>query len=144
MDFGFIHYRYPHTSAEENEVYAVVSFKGFSASVWYELNEDTEKMLIAGKLEEVPVDSNANTFVYGKLAYELTFGPEIGISVAVGQQTLDADFDSTGAELDDIVDWSLGIGKTFFGVDFGLVYTDTDLDTEEKTDFLILSLSKSL
>ncbi len=144
LDFGFIHYRFPHISAENNEIYGVVSYKGFSASLWYELNENTEKMLVAGQWEEVPGESNANTFVYGRLAYEITVGPEIGISVALGQQTLDADFDRSGAELDDIVDWSFGVSKAFFGVDFGLMYTDTNLDTDEKTDFITLSLSKSL
>lgn len=144
LDFGFIHYRFPHISAEDNEIYGVVSYKGFSASLWYELNENTEKMLVAGQLEEVATESNANTFIYGRLAYEISVGPEIGISVAVGQQTLDADFDRTGAELDDIVDWSFGVSKAFLGVDFGLMYTDTNLDTDGKTDFVTLSLSKSL
>ena len=144
MDVGFIHYRFPHTSDENNEVYGVVSFKGLSGSIWYEFNENTENLMVDGELEEIPSESNANTFIYGKLAYEVTLGPEIGISVAVGQQTLDTDFDKTGAELDDIVDWSLGIGKTFFGVDFSLKYSDTNLDTDEKTEFVVLSLSKSL
>lgn len=144
LDFGFIHYRFPHTSDEDNEIYGVVSYKGFSASLWYDLNENTEEMLVAGQLEEVPAKSNANTFIYGRLAYEITLGPEIGISVAVGQQTLDTDFDRSGAELDDIVDWSVGVNKEFAGVDFGLLYTDTNLDTDEKTDFVTLSLSKSL
>ncbi len=144
MDVGFIHYRYPHISGERNEIYGVLSFNGFSGSVWYELNENTEELMVNGELEDIPSKSNANTFIYGKLAYEISVGPEIGISVAVGQQTLDTDFDGTGAELDDIVDWSLGIGKTFFGVGFSLKYSDTNLDTDEKTDFIVLSLSKSL
>jgi len=144
IDVGFIHYRFPHISGESNEVYGVVSFKGFSGSVWYELNDKTEELMVDGELEEVPSESNANTFIYGKLAYEVTLGPEIGISVALGQQALDTNFDRAGDELDDIVDWSLGIGKTFFGVDFSLKYSDTNLETDDKTEFIVLSLSKSL
>ena len=144
MDVGYIYYTVPHTSVEMNEVYGVISFKGFSGSIWYELDDSTEELLVDDELEEIPADSNTNHYIYGKLAYEVTLGPEIGISVAVGQQTLDAYFDSTGAELDDIVDWSLGINKMFFGVDFSLKYSDTNLETDEKTEFFVLSLSKSL
>jgi uncharacterized protein (TIGR02001 family) len=147
-DVGYLRYQYPGFSdAGTNEYYVSGSYRDFSASINY-----------SNELNFLPSNQSA---WYLKAAYGTTLPwYEIGFSAHVGYNTGDAFDVSLSDELkgdsglkDSYTDWSLGVSKSWMGVDLGLTYTDlTDLKapdgTKCKKDFceskVVFSVSKSL
>ena len=116
-DIGYLRYQYPGGSDfNTNEIYGVLSYKGFSGSVNY-----------SDELNFVGSDSSA---WYWKAAYEHTFPYEIGFSAHAGYSAGDAfsDDDALGGTY---TDWSLGLSKNLAGVDLGLVYTDNNVSKSD-------------
>jgi len=144
-DLGYLRYEYPgYGDADTNEVYASLSYSGFSASVNY-----------SDELAFLPSDQSA---WYLKGAYETTLPwYEIGFSAHLGYSFGDA-FDVSDSDrlsgdsgyYDSYTDWSIGLSKSVYGVDLGLTYTDLDLDSKDdcKSDVcdskVVFSVSKSL
>jgi uncharacterized protein (TIGR02001 family) len=87
---------------------------------------------------------NDSSRIEGSFDYELPY--EIALSASVGNNYGDGTDAFFG---DSYVDWKLGVSKTWLGVDWGLAYTDTDIDKDDcgGTDLCdahyVASLSKS-
>lgn len=139
-DVGVLKYTYPGGNGGNfTETYANLSYKGFTlgyaASGTITADESTD---------------------YISVSYETELPAEVGLSVSYGiYDYKDATFtDSDGSTEDDYSNWSLGLSKSFFGLDFGLTYTDTDLDSDECASFagdkdycdgiVTVSMSKSM
>jgi len=147
-DVGYLRYQYPgSTDVNTNEVYVSGSYKDFSASINY-----------SDELQFILSDQSA---WYLKAGYDTTLPwYEIGFSAHVGYSTGDAfDVDFTDSLKgdsglkDSYTDWSVGVSKSWMGVDLGLTYTDlTDIKfsdgTKCKSDWcdskVVFSVSKSL
>ena len=144
-DLGYLRYQYPGFSAAgTNEYYVTGSYSDFSLSVNY-----------SPELNFLPSNQSA---WYLKGAYETTLPwYEIGFSAHVGYNTGDA-FDVSLSDrltgdsgfFDSYTDWSIGVSKNWMGADFGLTYTDLDLDSKDDchADFcdskVVFSIGKSL
>ena len=144
-DIGYLRYEYPgFGTADTNEYYISGSYSDFSLSFNY-----------SDELNFLPSNQSA---WYMKGAYETTLPwYDIGFSAHVGHSYGDA-FDIGASDVargdsgfaDSYTDWSLGVSKSFYGVDLGLTYTDLDLSSKDdcKADFcdskIIFSVSKSL
>ena len=147
-DVGYLRYQYPGFSkANTNEYYVSGSFMDFSLSANYS--------------DELAFWGSDQSGWYLKAGYDTTLPwYEIGFSAHVGYSTGDA-FDVSASDAasgdsgleDSYTDWSIGVSKSFFGVDLGLTYTDlTDIKfpdgSECKSDWcdskFVFSISKSL
>lgn len=129
FDVGYLRYEYPgFGDADTNEYYAILSYSDISASVNYS--------------DELNFWASDQSAWYLKAAYETTLPwYDIGFSAHVGYSTGDA-FDvgrsgvakgDTGLS-DSYTDWSVGVSKSMWGVDFGLTYTDlTDIEAFDPT-----------
>lgn len=82
-------------------------------------------------------------FYYPYVNYELPLPSEWGLSFHVGyNHTDERDFFTVGEKT--YFDWSIGLHKSWQGVDFALTYVDTDISGVSEADArLVLSLSKS-
>ncbi len=116
-DLGYLRYQYPGGGDfNTNELYGVLSYKGFSGSVNY-----------SDELAFVGSDSSA---WYWKAAYEYSFPYEIGFSAHIGYSTGGA-FDDDEALGGSYTDWSIAGSIPVAGVDLGLVYTDTNISEDD-------------
>jgi uncharacterized protein (TIGR02001 family) len=127
-DVGYLRYEYPgFGDADTNEVYASLSYSDFSASVNY-----------SDELAFLPSDQSAWYIAAG---YDTTLPwAEIGLSVHLGHSFGDAfDVSSTSTDIgltDSYTDWSIGLSKSWMGADFGLTYTDLNIDDSDCDDSL--------
>ena len=134
VDVGYIYYDYPQDEGvlgDYEEVYANVSFGGFSAGVafsdeyWFETGE----------------------IVYTKAGYDMTLPGDWGLSFLVGQVDYDV---ASYVETDKHVHWLVGLSKSWQGIDWSLTYEDTDIDDNECYGYdwcdaaLIFGMAKSL
>jgi uncharacterized protein (TIGR02001 family) len=112
-DVGWLRYFYPTASINNTtEWHAGGGWKWFGATVYY--SKDwfaTDES--AGRLE-------------GTFDYELPY--EIGFSASVANNYGDGNDDIWS---DSYVDWSIGVSKTWLGADWGLTYTDTDINSSD-------------
>ncbi|UCC57085.1 MAG: hypothetical protein JSU75_04945 [Gammaproteobacteria bacterium] len=130
-DVGWLRYFYPSGSINNtSEWHAGGSWKWFGATVYYSKDwfgtDDS-----AGRLE-------------GTFDYDLPY--EIGLSASVANNYgdgVEAFFD------DSYVDWTIGVSKSWMGVDWAATYTDTDISSSDCGDpdlcdsTFVVSMSKS-
>ena len=122
-DVGYLRYEYPgFGDADTNEVYVSGSYKWFTLSLNY-----------SDELSFLPSNQSA---WYMKTALEHTLPwYEIGISTHVGHNFGDA-FDLGAADFvkgdsgltDAYTDWSIGLSKSWMGADYGITYSDNNMD----------------
>lgn len=148
-DLGWIKYDYPSaTAANFSEFYGSLSAYGFTIGAAY--SDDFTGFGSNG--------GNDST-LYSYIGYEYTLPYEIGLALQYANYDFKdaAFFNSAGIQKEDSYnDWSVGLTKTYAGLDFGLTYTDTSLSDSEcqgfaaggKSDYcdanFTLSVSKSL
>jgi len=148
-DVGYLRYQYPGLSAAGTDEwyvsgsYSTEKYGDFSLSANY-----------APELSFLPSNQSA---WYWKLGYETTLPwYEIGLSAHYGYSTGDA-FDVSSSDIaqgdsgfsDSYGDWSLGVSKSFYGVDLGITYLDNDIDSSDCDGKIcdskvVFSISKSL
>lgn len=116
LDVGVIHYDYPgESSLDFEEVYLGLSYGIVSAKVSHDPDND-------------------NT--YWEAGADFTLPQEFSLGLHVGYNDPDAG--------NEVTDWKVAVGKSAFGVDFELAYTDTDSDNNSLADGRgIFTISKS-
>lgn len=135
-DLGWIKYDYPgNSSLNFSEYYGSVSAYGFKVGAAY--SDDF---------------GGDDTTLYSYVGYDYTLPYEIGLALQYGNYDFKQDTFTSGE--DSYNDWSVGLTKTFAGLDFGLTYTDTDLSDSDCEGFIgkddycsasfVLSVSKTL
>ena len=139
FDLGVLRYEYPDDAQDGaadssfNEVYASVGYKGFTLGLAYS--------------NEFFLESGAATYLY--LDYEVALPNDVTLGLHYGNQSID---DNGQFGTPDYADYSVGVSRTFGGLDVSLTLHDTDLSGEEcfggPDDIcearLVLGLSKSL
>lgn len=136
MDLGYVAYTYPGESALNfGEYYGSLGAWGFTLGAAYSDDFGGE-----------------DTTLYTYVGYDYELPMEIGLSLSYGEYDFKDAYSVTSSE--SYNDWSVGLGKTLLGLDFGLTYTDTDMSSDECTGFsgdsdycdstFVLSVSKSL
>lgn len=127
-DVGGIYYAYPGSESNLNydywEAYLALGYQfdmvGVNAGVNYS--------------PEFFGDTGDATYIYAGVDVELPHS--FSASAHIGHQEID---DST-----DYTDWSVGLGYNWMDFDFGLTYTDTDLDQSDLDDGrVVFGVSKS-
>ncbi|MDM8545146.1 TorF family putative porin [Candidatus Venteria ishoeyi] len=116
LDMGYNHYFYPGANSERNYDFGEFYVKGSYSFLTLSYNYSPEFFGNSGKAHYVGLGAE-----YG-LPYDIT------LSGAVGRQNLKGDGDYT--------DWSIGLGKSFFGLDFSLAYVDTNIKDADDADDL--------
>jgi len=117
VDLGLIQYLFfdDANDADALELYAGLGYNGLSGKVSYD-------------------PDNENTYIEAGYEYELANGITLGAHV--GNYNFD--------QGEDYVDYSLSLGGTFKGLDYGLAYTDTDIDNVDEADGrVVFSISRS-
>ena len=115
---GVIYYNYPGASGglDYGEVYFGASWKWLAAMYYY-----TDNFFGIGQSAWY-LDTNASF----DLPWELTLGLHAGYTDG---DALDEEFaEDTG--LEDYMDWSVGLARSFGAFEFSVAYHDTDLDDE--------------
>ena len=123
-DAGLIQYFYPsETVLDTLEGYFGVSYKGLGLKAYY-----TD--------EYFGVDDDA---IYLDLSYELSLANDFGLAFHVGQSTFGDD-----GGLEDYIDYSAAVSKTFGGTDLSLAFHGTDIDDVDiADDRIVFSISRS-
>ena len=139
-DIGWIKYSYPDESTLNFSEY-YVSFSAYGFTLGTAFSDDF---------------GGGDNTLYTYLGYDYTLPYAIGLALKYGNYDFrnDTFFDSNGNGSDSYNDWSVGLSKTVVGLDLGLAYFDTDLDSDECEGFtgdaghcdstLVASISKSL
>lgn len=131
FDLGALYYDYPGMSSDDFlELYGVLSYGGLSASINY--SDD----FYAG----------AGQAMFYTLDYGFDLGSDFGLNLHYGFQ----DFDQVvfGAE-DSYSEYNLTLSKAYAGLDFTLMYTDTDLEeadcggSEDCSSTVVFSIGKT-
>ena len=77
-------------------------------------------------------------------SYSFSLVEDVSVDLYVGYNDVDED-DFWEAGEDSYIDWSVGFGYSWLGLDFGLAYVDTDLDDLDAADArAVFSISKSM
>ena len=130
-DVGWLRYFYPGGGFNDTTEWHIGgSWKWFGATYyyskdWFGTDDDSSR-------------------IEGKFDYDLPY--EIAFSATVGKNFGDGTKDIVGS---DYTDWSLGVSKSYLGVDWGLTYTDTNIDKTDCGDdslcdtHYVVSMSKS-
>ncbi|WP_458729868.1 TorF family putative porin [Pseudomonas brenneri] len=150
-DLGWIKYNYPGaTAANYSEYYGSLTAYGFKVGAAY---SDDFAMFGSNGL------ADDNTTLYTYIGYDYTLPYEIGLALQYGNYDFKDNIflNSAGVGKEDSYnDWSIGLTKTYAGLDFGMTYTDTSLSDSEckgfaaggKSDYcdanFVVSVSKSL
>lgn len=135
-DVGILKYTYPDESELNfTEAYANLSYMGFTLGY--------------ASTGTVTADESTDHFT---VAYETELPKEV--SLAVSYNLYDFKAKNFGDNEEEYKYWSLGVSKSFYGLDFGLTYTDTDLDSDQCEAFagdkdycdsiVTVSMSKSM
>ena len=73
---------------------------------------------------------------------------DISLNAHFGYQTIDdgsiKDDGFFSSDEDDYKDWSIGVSKSMWDLDFDLSYIDTNLSDKACTDTVVFTVSKSL
>lgn len=125
IDLGFIYYDYPgEQDFDFYEIYAALGYSYFTLSAYY------SDQFLGG--------DNDIESLYVNLEFAYTLPYDIGLTLAAGHQSADEGFD-------DYWDYKVALSKEWFGVEWGIAYTDVSaieggLDDSET---FIASISKS-
>lgn len=117
VDIGFIQYLFfdDANDADANEIYGGLGYNGFSGKLSYDVD-------------------NKNLYAEAGYDYELSSG--LGLGFHIGNYDLDAGEDYT--------DYSISLSGSYKGLDYGLAYTDTDIDNDVNADGrFVLAISRS-
>ena len=113
---GYIYYYYPKAGAGPNvsfsEVNASVTFQGLTAGISYS-NDFTGE---TGKA------------TYYNLGYDLGLPNDFGLNFHYGYQAVK---DNAALGVPDYSDYSIGLSKSYGGLDFGLTWYDTNISEAE-------------
>jgi len=117
LDFAALRYFYPDSSAFEdfNEFKIAATLNDFTASFYF-----TNDMF----------GTSENAW-YINGAYSFALPMDVSLDLAVGYNDYDEGVLNNGPKADDYVDWSIGLSKSFKGLDLSLQYIDTDSNAEE-------------
>ena len=108
-DIGFLYYDYPGMSSDDFlEFYGVLSYGGLSGSI----NYSDDFYAGVGKAWFYTLD------------YGFDLGNDFALGLHYGLQTYDQDV--WGTE-DSYSEYNISLSKSYAGLDFGLMFTDTDL-----------------
>jgi len=125
-DVGYLRYQYPgSTGVNTDEIYASGTYKWFTVSLNY-----------SDELKFIGSDQSA---WYLKTGLEHTLPwYDIGITSHIGHNFGDAYDVSLTDKLtgksgfgDSYTDWSIGVSKSWMGADYGLTYTDNNVDSKD-------------
>ena len=144
IDVGYIYYDYPGTPDEDDyeEIYASVSFSDFTLGFAYS--------------DDYYFETDEFYYVYADYSFDLGGGYSLGLHYGYNSFDRDSDNANPGdnvflADGDDYADYSISVSKEWYGLEFGLAYVDTDIDSDESgvadsvTDgSFIFSISKSM
>ena len=109
-DLGWLRYFYPDGKINDTtEWHAGGSWKWFGATYYYS--------------KDWFATDESSSRIEGTFDYEMAY--EIGFSVSVANNYGDGTDDLFG---DTYADWKIGLSKNWKGVDWGLAYTDTNID----------------
>ena len=139
FDFGYIYFVYPGDSGALN-------YSEFTASVTF--YEDLSFGLVYSP-DYFGSDEDAIVF---NTDYSVGLAKNLSLDLHAGYTTTDLDDDGDsilfgGSDLDDYVEWSIGLSTSAAGVDLSLTYHDTDIDDsiggEVAEDRIVFSVGKS-
>jgi len=139
LDLGYIYFVYPGDSSALN-------YSEFTASVTF--YEDLSFGLIYSP-DYFGSDEDAIVF---NTDYSVGIAKNLSLDLHAGYTTTDLDDagDSilfSGSDLDDYVEWSIGLSTSAAGVDLSLTYHDTDIDDsiggDAAEDRVVFSIGKS-
>ena len=130
-DAGWLRYFYPGGSVNDTTEWKIGGgWKWFGATYYYS--------------DDWFGTHDSSSRIEGSFDYDLPY--EIGFSAVLAKNFGDGTKDFFNS---DYTDWSLGISKTWLGVDWGLTYTDTNISKSDCGDkslcdaHYVASLSKS-
>lgn len=136
-DVGMIYYAYP--GADSDLEY---DFVEAAVSVGY----DFDIFAVSASFNYSPdYFAGSGDAQYYAMAVDVPLPYDLSLSAHVGHQDID---DNTAFGAEDYTDWSLGVGYSYEGFDFGLTYLDTDLHEPTEcadgcAERVIFSISKS-
>ena len=139
LDLGYIYYAYPGDSGSLNysEFTASISFSDLSFGLIYSPDYfgSDEDAIIFNTDYSVGIAKNLSLDLHA--GYTTTDLDETGASILIGD-----------TNLDDYVDWSIGLSTSAVGVDLSLTYHDTDIDSSVADingaeDRVVFSIGKS-
>lgn len=113
---GYIYYYYPKAGAGPN-----VSFQEVNASV-------TVQGLTAGISYSNDFTGETGKATYYNLGYDLGLPNDFGLNFHYGYQAVK---DNAALGVPDYSDYSIGLSKSYGGLDFGLTWYDTNLSTAD-------------
>lgn len=126
-DVGLLYYYYPGQNEANDvgntddvdtlEAYGSLSYYGFTLGLAYTLSDDYFGT------------KNQDGTTYLSLGYDYAFSDALSFSASIGQTAYDNEVAFNAATEGDYVDYSVGVSYAYEGVDFGLTYIDTDIDT---------------
>jgi len=118
FDIGLLRYEYPDDGnggapdSSFNEIYFSISFKTLTLGAAYS--------------PEFFAETEHATYIY--LDYELALPDDYSLAFHIGDQSID---DNTGFGTPDYNDYSIALSKSVVGLDFSLIWYDTDLSSSE-------------
>ena len=139
LDLGYIYYTYPGDSSSLNysEFAASISFSDLAFGLTYSPDYfgSDEDAIIFDVDYSVGIAKNLSLDLHA--GYTTTDLDETGASILIGD-----------TDLDDYVEWSVGLSTAAVGVDFSLTYHDTDIDSSvadvnDAEDRVVFSIGKS-
>lgn len=137
FDIGYLYYDYPGDEGLEGdyqELYGSVSFSDLTLGLHYSDDYYGE----------------TDTFLYYYADYSIALPGDVSLSLHVAMNDLEENGGFLATDEDSYIDYSIGVSKTFEGVDLSLAFVGTDLDeedvfdTEWGDDTLVFTISKSL
>lgn len=112
-ELGLLFYDYPGMSSDDFlEAYAVLNYGGLSGSINYSAD------FYAG----------VGKAWYYTLGYEFAVARDVTLGLHYGLQTYEQ---ATWGSQDSYSDYNISVSKSYSGLDFALLYTDTDLSAAE-------------
>lgn len=124
-DVGLNWYLYPGDNGNAGNPNSDFDF----VEVYGSLSYDFGAFALTGGAHYTPEfswESDSGTYVY--LNGDVPLPADFGLSLHVGHQNVS---DNTQWGSPDWTDWSIGVSKSWMGLDFGLTYTDTNLSKTE-------------
>lgn len=136
-DVGVIYYAYPGADSDLD-----YDFVEAAVSVGY----DFDLFAVSASFNYSPdYFAGSGDAQYYAAAVDVPLPHDFSLSAHVGRQNIE---DNAAFGVEDYTDWSLGLGYTYNGFDFGLTYLDTDLDEPTEcadgcSERVIFSISKT-
>jgi uncharacterized protein (TIGR02001 family) len=121
-DVGVMYYAYPGDTVDPEgdyvEIYGSVGWNDLTVGVNYS--------------DDYYAETDKFTYVYAGYSFALPY--EIALDLHVGYNMLEEDGGFLTSDEDAYTDYSVGVTKSFLGVDFTVAYVGTDLDSEDVGD----------